>query len=121
MCCLNSVSLTGILAADPVLLRLRDGNQALEMCVEVEDGTQGGATSLIDCVLHGPQAADLARVLTKGGKVALGGSLRQLHEGQGGEASRRTVVCLREVHLTQGALLGDAHLQDLEIDYSDVY
>jgi single-strand DNA-binding protein len=90
---INKVVITGNLTRDPELRATPSGMSVLSIGVAVNDRRKNSSTgeweefpNFLDCVTFGSRADGLAKVLTKGAKVAIEGKLRwsqwETKEGQ---------------------------------------
>lgn len=79
---INQVAAVGNLMADPVLHTSVDGRQILDFVLVVNERWKSGTGRttnhpiFVPCALFGPRANDLNRMLGKGDRLAIAGSLR---------------------------------------------
>lgn len=98
---INRVNISGNLTRDPELRATGSGTQILSFGVAVNDRRRNPQTgewedvpNFVDCVVFGARAEALARLLSKGAKVAVEGKLRysSWEAKDGGRRSKLEVV-----------------------------
>lgn len=98
---INRVIISGNLTRDPDLRQTSGGTSVLSFGVAVDDRRRNPQTgewedrpNFVDCLMFGPRAESLARVLAKGARVAVSGKLRYSSWEDGGKRkSKLEVVC----------------------------
>lgn len=101
----NSVAITGNLTREPELRATTGGMQILRFGMAVNDRrkTQSGewedVPNFIDCVTFGKRAEALAKLLSKGQKVAVSGQLRYSSWEKDGQKRSKIEVIAQEVVL----------------------
>ena len=105
---INIVAISGNLTRDPELRMTPGGTQVLNFGVAVDDRTKNQQTgewedrpNFIDCVLFGNRADALSRILRKGIKVAVSGSLRWSQWERDGQKRSKVEVVADKVVLMQ--------------------
>lgn len=105
---INIAAISGNLTRDPELRMTPGGTQVLNFGVAVNDRAKNQQTgewedrpNFIDCVLFGNRADALSRILRKGIKVAVSGSLRWSQWERDGQKRSKVEVVADEVVLMQ--------------------
>lgn len=105
---INIAAISGNLTRDPELRMTPAGTQVLNFGVAVNDRAKNQQTgewedrpNFIDCVLFGNRADALSRILRKGIKVAVSGSLRWSQWERDGQKRSKVEVVADEVVLMQ--------------------
>lgn len=105
---INIVAISGNLTRDPELRMTPGGTQVLNFGVAVDDRTKNQQTgewedrpNFIDCVLFGNRTDALSRILRKGIKVAVSGSLRWSQWERDGQKRSKVEVVADKVVLMQ--------------------
>lgn len=105
---INIVAISGNLTRDPKLRMTPGGTQVLNFGVAVNDMAKNQQTgewedrpNFIDCVLFGNRADALSRILRKGIKVSVSGSLRWSQWERDGQKRSKVEVVADEVVLMQ--------------------
>ncbi len=105
---INIAAISGNLTRDPELRMTPGGTQVLNFGVAVDDRTKNQQTgewedrpNFIDCVLFGNRADALSRILRKGIKVAVSGSLRWSQWERDGQKRSKVEVVADKVVLMQ--------------------
>lgn len=113
---INIVAISGNLTRDPELRMTPGGTQVLNFGVAVNDRAKNQQTgewedrpNFIDCVLFGNRADALSRILRKGIKVSVSGSLRWSQWERDGQKRSKVEVVADEVVLMQAQQ--DGHQQ----------
>lgn len=95
---INSVAITGRLAADPELRATTSGTQVLNFRIASNFSIKNRQTgeweerpNWVGCVVIGARAEPLSRLLSRGDKVAVEGSLRY-HEWEAKDGTKRSVL-----------------------------
>lgn len=95
---INIVSITGNLAADPELRATTSGTQVLNFRIASNFSVKNRQTgeweerpNWVGCVVIGARAEPLSRLLSRGDKVAVSGSLRY-HEWEAKDGTKRSVL-----------------------------
>ena len=95
---INSVNITGRMAADPELRATTSGTQVLNFRIASNYSVKNKQTgeweerpNWVGCVVMGVRAEPLSRLLGKGDKVAVSGSLRY-HAWEDKEGGRHSVL-----------------------------
>lgn len=103
---INVVNITGNLTRDPELRATAGGTQVLSFGVAVNDRRKNPQTgewedrpNFVDCVLFGPRAEALSRILAKGMKVALEGRLRYSAWEKDGQKHSKLEIAVDSVDL----------------------
>lgn len=103
----------GNLGADPELRHTEGGQAVLNLrlaCSESwldKDGQKQERTEWVNCTLWGARAEGLAKILAKGERLYVEGSLRTRSFEKNGEKHYRTEVSVDDVKLLGGARPGD--------------
>ena len=105
---INIAAISGNLTRDPELRMTPGGTQVLNFGVAVDDRAKNQQTgewedrpNFIDCVLFGNRADALSRILRKGIKVAVSGSLRWSQWERDGQKRSKVEVVADKVVLMQ--------------------
>ena len=105
---INIAAISGNLTRDPELRMTPGGTQVLNFGVAVDDRTKNQQTgewedrpNFIDCVLFGNRADALSRILRKGIKVTVSGSLRWSQWERDGQKRSKVEVVADKVVLMQ--------------------
>ena len=102
---INKTFLAGNLSRDPETSTTTSGTTVLTFGVAVNDrkkneqGVWEDYAHFIDCVMFGKRAEGLSKVLTKGMKVAIEGSLRQSRWEKDGQQRSKLEVAIDEIEL----------------------
>ena len=104
---INEAMISGNLTRDPELRETPSGLQVLSFGVAVNDRRRNPQTgeweeyaNFVDCVMFGSRAASVARCLSKGSKVAVGGKLRWSQwEAKDGSKRSKLEVAVDEIEL----------------------
>ena len=106
---INRVVISGNLTRDPELRSTAGGARVLGFGMAVSDRRKNPATgewedvpNFVDCVVFGKRAEALARLLSKGEKVAVEGRLRWRQWEQDGRKRSKLEVVVDEVELMGG-------------------
>lgn len=119
MATINHVTLVGNLVRDPELKATTRGTKVLTVTLGVsewrknpETGESSDYSNYFDCVVFGPRAEGLARILKKGAKVTVSGRLHQnrwvAQDGTNRSAVSVTVEDLEMMSRGQGAVADGA-------------
>lgn len=105
---INTVAITGNLCADPALRATRSGVQVLNFRIasnysvkNKDTGEWESRPNYVSCVVLGARAEPLSRLLAKGRKVCVSGSLRY-REWEGEDGQRHSML---EIHAESVVLM----------------
>lgn len=105
---INTVAITGNLCADPALRATRSGVQVLNFRIAInysvknkDTGEWESRPNYVSCVVLGSRAEPLSRLLAKGRKVCVSGSLRY-REWEGDDGQKHSML---EVHAENVVLM----------------
>lgn len=103
---INQVTISGNLTRDPELRQTQGGTAILALGVAVNERAKNQQTgewedrpNFVDCVVFGKRAEALARLLSKGSKVAVSGRLRYSAWEKDGARRSKLEVIAEEVDL----------------------
>lgn len=127
---INTVAITGNLTADPTLRATKSGTAVLNFRIasnySVKNKTTGeweSRPNYVSCVVLGARAEPLSRILAKGRKVCVAGSLRY-REWQGEDGQQHSML---EIHADSVVLMsmpsgngaqGDSQPQRADDEYT---
>lgn len=103
---INKVIVTGNLTRDPEIRTTASGTDILTLGLAVNDRVKNGVTgewedyaNFVNCVLFGKRAVSIAKIVSKGSKVAVDGRLRWSQWERNGEKRSKIEVIIDDIEV----------------------
>lgn len=124
---MNSVCISGNLTRDPELRATTSGTSVLTFSVAVNERRQNKSgewedyANYVDCTMFGKRAESLSRILAKGTKVAVQGSLRYSSWERDGQKRSKLEVIASDIDVMQRSGSAEKHEQPKDEPNDDLY